>query len=46
VTGGENLKKRDDMGDVDLHGDNTKVFLKGIKWENVDIIYLTLDSEK
>lgn len=46
MTGGENLKKRDHMDDVDLRGDNIKVLLKEIAWENVDRIYLALDRDK
>jgi len=34
------------MDDVDLHGDNIKVRLKEIEWENVDRIYLALDWDK
>jgi hypothetical protein len=46
VIGGENLNKRDDMDDVDLHEDNIKVLLKEIEWENVDRIYPVLDRDK
>jgi hypothetical protein len=46
MIGGQNLKKRDSMADVDLHGNNIKVLLKETEWENVDLIYLTLDSDK
>ena len=46
VIGGENLRQRDDIDDVDLHGDNIKVLLKEIEWENVERIYLALDRVK
>jgi hypothetical protein len=40
VFGGENLKKRDYMGDLDLHWNNITVNLKGMGWEDMDRIYL------